>query len=83
LASAIRGSASAVARRAPWLDEDVVLAVAEVLCLVLPAAKTYWLRHVLILTALNKGQPANSKPLSQLAPGSVQLTLLYSPGLAE
>jgi hypothetical protein len=51
--------------------------------LVLPAAKTYRLRHVLILTALNKGQPANSKLLSQLAPDSVQLTLLYSPGLAE
>jgi hypothetical protein len=51
--------------------------------LVLPAAKTYRLRHVLILTALNKGQPANSKPLSQLAPDSVQLTLLYSQGLTE
>jgi hypothetical protein len=67
----------------PLLDVDVVLAVAEVLLLVLPAAKTYRLRHVLILTALNKGQPANSKPLSQLAPDSVQLMLLYSPGLTE
>ncbi len=40
-----------VAWRAPWLDVDVVLAVAEVLRLVLPAAKTYRLRHVMIPAA--------------------------------